>query len=333
MVGLATVATVIASQAVISGVFSITSQAVQLNYLPRSAVRHTSEREIGQIYVPRMNWLLMAGVLALVATFRSSGALASAYGVAVTGAMGASAMLAGLVAATCWGWGAVLAAAVFGPLLLVDLAYLAANSLKVVDGGWFPLATALAIGYVVAIWRRGRGILWDKLYGHALATRSFIAKLDPKLTRVKGTAVFMTGNPDVVPNALLHNLKHNKVLHERVLLVTVRVEDVPFVPDEGRAELAELGKGFWKAAVRYGFMDRPDIPKALASCRTPGLDLDLMLTSFFLARETLILSPRREMSRPAERLFILLAAVALSATAYFRIPPNRVVELGTQVEI
>ena len=333
MVGLATVATVIASQAVISGVFSITSQAVQLNYLPRFEVRHTSERAIGQIYVPRMNWLLMAGVLALVLTFRSSGALASAYGIAVTGTMGASAVLAGLVAATCWGWGPWRAALVFAPLLLVDLAYLAANSLKVTDGGWFPLAVALAIGYVAAIWRRGRGILWDKLYGHSLATRSFIAKLDPKLTRVKGTAVFMTGNPDVVPNALLHNLKHNKVLHERVLLMTVRVGDVPFVPDEDRVELAELGKGFWKAAVRYGFMDRPDIPRALAACRAPGLEVDLMLTSFFLARETLIPSPRRKMSRVAERLFILLAAAALPATAYFRVPPNRVVELGTQVEV
>jgi KUP system potassium uptake protein len=316
-------------------VFSITSQAVQLNYLPRFAVRHTSEREIGQIYVPRMNWLLMAGVLALAATFRSSGSLASAYGVAVTGTMGASAVLAGLVAATRWGWGVPLAAAVFGPLLLVDLAYLAASSLKVVEGGWFPLAVALAIGYVVTIWRRGRAILWDKLYGHSLATRSFIDKLDPKLTRVKGTAVFMTGNPEVVPNALLHNLKHNKVLHERVLLMTVRGGDVPFVPDEGRVELEELGKGFWKAAVRYGFMDQPDIPRALERCRAPGLDVDLMLTSFFLARETLIPAPRprRKMSRVAERLFILLAAAALPATAYFRVPPNRVVELGTQVEV
>src|SRR5436305_4897667 len=171
MVGLATLATVIASQAVISGVFSLTHQAIQLGNLPRMTVVHTSEREIGQIYVPRMNWLLMAGVLALVATFRSSGALASAYGIAVTGTMGASAVLAGLVAATRWGWGAPLAAAAVGPLLLVALAYLAANWLKIVDGGWLPLATALAIGYVAAIWRRGRGIPWDKLYGHALATR------------------------------------------------------------------------------------------------------------------------------------------------------------------
>jgi KUP system potassium uptake protein len=333
MVGLATLATVIASQAVISGVFSLTHQAIQLGNLPRMTVVHTSEREIGQIYVPRMNWLLMLGVLALVATFRSSGALASAYGIAVTGTMGASAVLAGLVAATRWGWGPGRAALVFGPLLLVDLTYLAANSLKILEGGWFPIAVAAAVAYAVVTWRRGREVLGRKLYGYALTTRSFIDKLDPKLTRVRGTAVFMTGNPDVVPKALLHNLKHNKVIHERVVLMTVHVLDVPHVPEAERVDVGETGRGFWRVDVRYGFVDEPDVPKALDLCRARGLPGDLMLTSFFLSRETLIPAHGQGLDPVAERLFMALAAGGLPATAYFRIPPDRVVEVGTQVEI
>jgi KUP system potassium uptake protein len=333
MVGLATVATVIASQAVISGVFSITHQAIQLGNLPRMTVLHTSEHEIGQIYVPRMNWLLMAGVLLLVATFRSSGALASAYGIAVTGTMGTSAILAGMVAATRWGWGVPLAVAVFGPLLLVDLTYFAANALKIVEGGWFPLAVAAAVAYVVVVWRRGREVLRRKLYAYALTTRSFIDKLDPKLTRVPGTAVFLTGNADVVPKALLHNMKHNKVLHERVVLMSVRVHDVPHVSDEERVEVGELGRDFWKVTAHYGFVDEPDVPRALASCRARGLAADLMLTSFFLSRETLIPAHGQGLNPVEERLFMALAASGLSATAYFRIPPDRVVEVGAQVEI
>jgi KUP system potassium uptake protein len=247
--------------------------------------------------------------------------------------MGASAVLAGLVAATRWGWGPGRATLIFGPLLLIDLTYLAANSLKIVEGGWFPLAVATAVAYAVVTWRRGREVLRRKLYGHALTTRSFIDKLDPKLTRVRGTAVFMTGNPDVVPKALLHNLKHNKVLHERVVLMTVHVLDVPHAPEAERVEVGEMGKGFWRVDVHYGFVDEPDIPRALERCRAHALPADLMLTSFFLSRETLIPAPGQGLNPVAERVFVALAAGGLAATAYFRIPPDRVVEVGTQVEI
>ncbi len=332
LVVLATLATIIASQAVISGVFSLTRQAIQLGYLPRMTIRHTSTAEIGQIYIPRINWLLMVGVLALVLGFRSSSNLAAAYGISVTGAMSVDAILAAIVACWLWGWGAAAFAA-FGALLLIDLTYFAANTLKIPSGGWFPLLIAGLFALCVITWRHGRDVLRDKLYGHALTVRSFIDKLDPKLTRVKGTAVFMTGNIEVVPKAMLHNIKHNKVLHERVLLVTVRNEEVPYVPDAERIEVEQLGKGFFRIFVSYGFADTPDIPRALELCRGHGIPVDLMLTSFFLARETLIPSPDPVMNVVEERLFMLLATGALSATAYFKIPPDRVVELGTQIEI
>jgi KUP system potassium uptake protein len=332
LIGLATLATIIASQAVISGVFSLTRQAIQLGLLPRMTVRHTSASEIGQVYIPRVNWLLMAGVLALVAGFQSSGKLAAAYGISVTGAMAIDAVLAGLVAAWRWGWGAA-AAVVFGVFLALDLAYFAANALKIPSGGWFPIVVAALFAYLVITWRRGRAALARRLYGHALTTRSFIEKLDPKLIRVRGTAVFMTGNPDVVPNSLLHNIKHNKVLHERVVLMTVRTRDIPTVPEDQRIELEKLGKGFYRVTVNYGFTDQPDIPRALELCRAKDLQADPMLTSYFLARETLIPSSRPEMGRVEERVFAALSTGNLSATAYFQIPPGRVVELGAQIEI
>jgi KUP system potassium uptake protein len=332
LIGLATCATIIASQAVISGVFSLTRQAVQLGYLPRMTVRHTSATEIGQVYLPRVNWLLMVGVLLLVASFGSSGNLAAAYGISVTGAMAIDSVLAGLVAAWRWGWGPA-AAVVFGTFFLLDFAYFAANALKIPAGGWFPLVVAAAFAYVVVTWRRGRRAVWDKLYAHALPIGSFLDRLDPALIRVQGTAVYMTGDPEVVPMALLHNIKHNQVLHEQVVLMTVRTRDIPYVPEQQRIEVAALGKGFHRVAVSYGFLDQPDVPQALALCRARDLRADPMRTSFFLGRETLIPTPSPPLGPVEGRVFTWLSSGNLSATNYFRIPPERVVELGTQIEV
>jgi KUP system potassium uptake protein len=332
LIGLATCATVIASQAVISGVFSLTRQAIQLSYLPRMSVRHTSVSEIGQIYIPRANWLMMAGVLLLVFGFRSSGNLAAAYGISVTGAMAIDAVLAGLIAAWRWGWGPA-AALVFSGFLLMDLAYFAANALKIPSGGWFPLAVAAAFAYLVVTWRRGRSVLWDKLYGRQPDVAAFIAGLDPGLMRARGTAVYMTGNLEVVPTALVRNIEHNQVLHEQAVLMTVRTEDIPQVSEERRVELTGLGAGFFRAVVRYGFMDQPNVPRALELCRAHGLRADSERTSYFIGRETLIPTPRPPMGPVEARVFRFLSAGSLRATAYFRIAPERVVELGTQLEI
>jgi KUP system potassium uptake protein len=332
LIGLATLATVIASQAVISGVFSLTRQAIQLGYLSRMTVCHTSATEAGQIYIPRVNWLLMAGVIALVLGFGSSGNLAAAYGISVTGAMAIDAVLAGIVAAWLWGWGP-LALLVFGAFLLLDLAYFAANALKIPSGGWLPLVIAAGFAYTVITWRRGRRVVRDRLYGHGLTVGSFIDRLDPHLIRVPGTAVFMTGNAEVVPMALLHNVRHNQVLHQKIVLMTVGTRDIPYVPEDRRLEVEKLGKGFYRVAVSYGFMDSPDIPRALERCRAHALPSDPLTTSFFLTRESLIPSPRPELNRVEERLFVFLAASNLSATAYFGLPPDQVVELGIQLEI
>ena len=333
LIGLATAATIIASQAVISGVFSLTRQAVQLGYLPRVTVRHTSAAEIGQVYIPRVNWLLMAGVLLLVVGFRSSGNLAAAYGISVTGAMAIDAVLAGLVAAWLWRWGAT-ALAVFGAFLLVDLAYLGANTLKIPSGGWFPLLVAGLFAYVVVTWRRGRAAVWEKLYARAPDLAGFLAGLDPALIRIRGTGVYLTGNLDAVPPALLNNLEHNQVLHEQVVLLTVRTRDVPYVPEGRRLEAVDaLGKGFHRVAVAYGFLDQPDVPAALASCRARGLAIDPERLSYFIGRETLIPTPRPPLGPVEARVFATLAAGNLSATTYFRVPPDRVVELGTQIQV
>jgi KUP system potassium uptake protein len=332
LIGLATLATIIASQAVISGVFSLTGQAIQLGHLSRMTVRHTSAAALGQIYIPRVNWLLMAGVLVLVVGFGSSGNLAAAYGISVTGAMAIDAVLAGLVAAWLWGWGLV-AALVFGGFFLLDFAYLAANALKIPSGGWLPLAIAAGFAATVVTWRRGRRVLRERLYGHGLAVENFLDRLDPQLTRVPGTAVFLTGNAAVVPMALLHNIRHNQVLHQKVVLLTVGTRDVPYVAAAQRLEVEKLGKGFFRVVASYGFMDEPDIPRALERCRAHALPVDLAATSYFVARETLIPSPRPELNPFEEQLFMLLMASNLSATTYFQIPPDQVVELGLQLEI
>ena len=332
LIALAALATIIASQAVISGVFSLTRQAIQLGYLPRMRIRHTSATEIGQIYIPPVNWILMTGVLLLVLSFKSSSNLAAAYGISVTGAMAIDAVLAAIVAAWSWRWG-WMAAIVFGAFLAVDLAYFAANALKIPSGGWFPLLVAAVFAYIVVTWRRGRQAVWDKLYAHATSVQSFIGSASRRLTRVRGTAVFMTGNPDIVPVAMLHNIKHNQVLHDQVVLMHVRIQDIPYVSADQQVEVHELPDGFYQVILVYGFMDEPDIPGALERCRPLGLQTDPMRTSYFIGRETLIPTPRPPLGPVETRLFAALSAGNLSATSYFGIPPGRVVELGAQLEI
>jgi KUP system potassium uptake protein len=333
MVALSTCATVIASQAVISGVFSLTRQAIQLGYLPRMDIRHTSATEMGQIYIPQINWLLMAGVAIIVVSFGTSSALTHAYGLAVTGAMTIDTILAAIVARWLWGWNRWLAYSVFGAFFIVDFAFFASNTLKIPTGGWFPIVAAIGCLMAFRIWNRGREILLSKLYRDAMPMREFLQSWDRTTERVSGTAVFMTSNPTVVPTAFLHNLKHNHVVHERVVLMKVMMEDIPRVADANRIEIEKLGKGFHTVIVHYGFIDRPDVPRALELCRQFGLSFDLMQTTFFLGRETLIPASRSELRRWQAAIFIAMQATALSATRFFRIPANRVVEMGTQVEI
>jgi KUP system potassium uptake protein len=333
MVVLATLATVIASQAVISGAFSVTRQAIQLGYVPRLRIRHTSESTIGQIYVPQVNWGLCVAVMWLVITFQSSSALASAYGIAVVGAMLTTNVLAFVVARQVWGWGWPAALALFGAFFVVDAAFLGANLFKIREGGWFPLLIGLAIFGVMTTWHRGVEILREMRQRDALALDDFLARIgDRSPLRVKGTAIYMTANSYAVPQAMMHNLKHNKVLHERIVLLTVTTEDVPSVPPDERISITELEKGFRRIVLRYGFMDQPDIPKALDECAKFGLTFDMMETSFFLGRETLVPARLPRLARWRERLFIWLARNGISATEFFRIPTNRVVELGEQLE-
>ncbi|MFM9863704.1 MAG: potassium transporter Kup [Micropepsaceae bacterium] len=333
MVVLATCATVIASQAVISGVFSLTRQAIQLGYLPRMDIRHTSATEMGQIYIPQINYLLMIGVAIVVISFQSSSALTHAYGLAVTGAMMIDGLLAAVVARWLWGWSRWMAWTVFGAFFIVDMLFLTSNMLKIPTGGWFPIVCAIAALAAFMVWNRGREILVTKLYRDAMPIREFLEHWDRTTERVSGTAVFMTSNPAVIPTAFLHNLKHNHVVHERVVIMKVDVKDIPRVSDANRIEVEKLGKGFHQVIVHYGFMERPDVPRALELCRQFGLSFDLMQTTFFLGRETLIPARRSELRRWQAALFIAMQATALSATRFFRIPANRVVEMGTQVEI
>ncbi|AWK88023.1 potassium transporter Kup [Azospirillum thermophilum] len=334
LVVLATAATVIASQAVISGAFSLTRQAVQLGYLPRREIRHTSEHEIGQVYIPRNNWILLVGVVILVIGFGSSSNLAAAYGVSVTGAMAIDAILAAVVAWRLWRWNPLLVIVAFTGFLAIDLILFGATLTKVPQGGWFPLAIAFGVYLLMTTWRHGRKLLTDRLYSDALPMELFLSRITPQSPqRVAGTAVFMTGRSDLVPHAMLHNIKHNRVLHERVVMVTVNIEEVPRISDDRTMEVDKLGKGFWRVVLHFGYLEQPNIPRALESCRRFGLHLDLMDTSFFLGRETLIPSRRRGLPGWREPMFILMSKTALSATEFFCIPPGRVVELGTQVEI
>jgi KUP system potassium uptake protein len=334
LVVLASAATIIASQAVISGAFSMTRQAVQLGYLPRLEVRHTSEQEIGQIYVPRVNLVLLVAVVALVLGFRSSDNLGAAYGIAVTGTMSITTVLALVYMYGVRGWNTGVSALLFGFFLAVDLAFFAANMLKIEEGGWFPLAVAVLVYAVMSTWRSGRQALVHERERDALPLETFIATLKPgRPARVPGTAVFMTGNITIVPNALLHNLKHNKVLHERVVLMTVHTEDFPHVNDDQRLEIRHLEQNLHTISLRYGFMDHPNIPRALAQCRAMQFHFNLIETSFFVGREKIVAGNRSRFWRWRKRLFIFMSNTMLDATEFFRIPTNRVIELGGQIEI
>jgi KUP system potassium uptake protein len=334
MVALATAATVIASQATISGAYSLTRQAIQLGYLPRMSVLQTSAKEMGQIYMPAVNWILLVVVLAAVLGFGSSTALASAYGVAVTGTMVVTTFLTFFVLRYGWGYPLALCVAATGFFLVIDVAFFSSSLLKVAHGGWFPLVLGAAMLLLMLTWARGRGIVFERLKASGIPLRDFLRSLfeNPPL-RVPGTAVFMVANADAVPHALLHNLAHNKVLHERVVFVTVAIEEVPWVPFDERVEQESLGNGCWQIKMHFGFKNRPDVPQALELCRAHGLAFDMMETSFFLSRETLIPVADGGMSLWRERLFAAMARNASSVVEYFNIPTNRVIELGTQIEI
>jgi KUP system potassium uptake protein len=334
LVALATVATVIASQAVISGAFSLTRQAVQLGYIPRMEIVHTSEAEIGQIYVPTVNWALMVSTITLVLTFRSSGNLAAAYGVAVTATMVITTILAAVVARRLWGWSAAAVFPVAAAFLLIDFSFFGANIIKIGEGGWLPLTVALLVYTLLSTWKKGRSILAERLAKDALPFQEFITGVKQDTPpRVPGTAVFMSRDPDATPTALLHNLKHNRVLHERVILLTVQTDEVPRVPREDKVRIEDLGKGFYRVRAFYGFLESPGVPDLIELCREQGLNLPIMSTTFFLSRETLIPSKKPGMALWREKLFALMSRNALRPTDFFRIPPNRVIELGMQVRL
>jgi KUP system potassium uptake protein len=331
---LATAATVIASQAVITGAYSLTRQAIQLGLLPRLEIRHTSEALFGQIYMPRVNTLLLFGVLLLVALFRSSGALASAYGIAVTGTMVVTAMMAIVVIWRVWGWPLFGALALMLPFLFIDFTFLSANLLKIVEGGWMPLALGALVMAVMYTWRRGSRLLFEKTRRLETSLESLVKSLEKKPpARVPGTAVFLTSDPISAPTALLHSLKHYKVLHEKNVILTIETADAPRVDPAERVRIEPVGQTFSRVVLRFGFMETPNVPRALAIARKLGWQFDIMSTSFFLSRRSLKPSSHSGMPRWQDRLFIALTRVANDATDYFQIPTGRVVEVGTQVTV
>ncbi len=333
LVLLATMATIIASQAVISGAFSVTQQAIQLGFIPRLRITHTSESAAGQIYIPVINWALLTMVIILVVTFRTSSNLAAAYGIAVTGAMMIDTVLISVVLRHMWNWNKYAVGLLLILFFTVDFTYLSANLLKIPAGGWFPLLIGAIAFTFLTTWAKGRKLMIDRMNEASLPMEIFIKSAAPSATRVPGTAVFMTSSATGVPHALLHNLKHNKVLHERVILLTVRVEDVPYVTEDKRSEEQDYTEGFYRVILRYGFMEEIDVPVALAQLKGCGATCRTMDTSFFLARQTLLASSRPGMAIWREKLFAWMLRNAESAMEFFKLPTNRVVELGSQVEI
>ena len=332
MVLLATAATVIASQAVISGAFSIANQSVQMGFLPRMEIRQTSHHAQGQIYVPFTNWTLFLAVVFLVFAFQSSGNLAAAYGIAVTGTMTITTMLIAFVIVLLWRWPLVISIPLIAILLIVDLTYFAANAIKIPQGGWFPLGIALISFTVLTTWKRGRKLLFDEITRQTVPLQAIIGGIND-MPRVSGTAVFLTPAGDGAPSAMLHNLKHNHVLHERNVLLTVVVEDKPYVTKGNRFLIKDLGKDFYRVKLFYGFMQTPDIPLALELCSAQGLSFDMMTTSFFISRALIVPSPNPGMMDWRERLFLALSKNAMNAADFFKIPANRVIEMGTRIEI
>jgi KUP system potassium uptake protein len=334
MVLLATVATVIASQAVITGAYSLTRQAIQLGLLPRFEIRHTSEALFGQIYMPRVNTLLLIGVLLLVALFRSSSALASAYGIAVTGTMVVTAIMAIVVIWRVWQWPLIGAIALMLPFVFIDFTFLTANLLKIFEGGWVPLALGAIVITVMYTWRRGSRLLFEKTRRSETPLESLVKSLEKKPpARVPGTAVFLTSDPVSAPTALLHSLKHYKVLHEKNVILTIETADTPRIDPSERVRIEPVGKTFSRVVLRFGFMETPNVPKALGIARKLGWQFDIMSTSFFLSRRSLKPAADSVMPRWQDRLFIGLTRVANDATDYYQIPTGRVVEVGTQVTI
>lgn len=333
LVLLATAATIIASQAVISGAFSVTQQAMQLGFIPRLRITHTSECAAGQIYIATVNWALLAMVILLVLTFRSSSNLAAAYGIAVTGAMLIDGVLITVVLLAIWKWNRLLVFSLLALFFGIDLLYFGANLLKVPDGGWFPLVIGLIAFTLLTTWATGQKLMIARMNEPVLPIEVFVKSAAGSAMRVPGTAVFMTSSAEGVPHALLHNLKHNKVLHERVMLLTVKIENVPYVEEEQRVETKEYGAGFYRVILRYGFMEEVDVPHALAKLKSCGAACTMIETSFFLARQTLIASPRPGMALWREKLFAWMLRNAESTMEFFRLPRNRVIELGSQIEI
>ncbi len=334
MVALATAATVIASQAVISGVFSLARQAVQLGYMPRMSIEHTSASHIGQIFVPQVNTLMMLGTIALVIGFGESSDLAAAYGIAVTMTMVITTVLFALLERTRWNWSWPAIILLCMPLAMIELAFFGANAVKILQGGWVPLVIGGFIFLLAMTWKRGKAIVFERLYGRLLPIEVFIRDVQahPPL-RAKGTAVFMTGSPHGVPLALMHNLKHNQVLHDRVVMLTVQTEEVPHISPDERVQIEDLGGGFHSVVARYGFMEEPNVPDILAHCARNNLPFEVNKTTFFLGHETLIAASQPAMPLWREKLFVYLSRNALPATAFFDLPPNRVIEVGTQIEL
>jgi len=333
LVFIATAATIIASQAVISGAFSVTHQAVQLGFLPRLRTLHTSEKAVGQIYIPAVNWGLLIMVIALVFGFRESTNLASAYGIAVTGTMLITTVMLGFLVFQVWRWNRWLAAGTIGLFLAVDGIYFASNITKIPDGGWFPLVVAAVLFTVLTTWATGRRLMRERLEEFALPLPVFIKSAAASAHRVRGTAVFLSASPDGIPSALLHNLKHNQVLHERVLILTIKVEEVPYVAGT-RLEVDDAGEGFYRVMLHYGFMEEVDIPRDLAGIQSIGEPFNMMSTSFFLGRQKLIASKEQPgMALWRERLFAWMSKSSESAMEFFKLPTNRVVELGSQLQI
>ena len=332
LIVLATLAAIIASQAVITGAFSVSRQALQLGFLPRMHVEHTSENQEGQIYLPRINWLLMIAVMALVVTFKSSGNLAGAYGIAVTGDMVISTLLASFVFYEVWKWNSTKTLIFMAIFLVIDFAFFSANILKIPDGGWFPILIGSVIFVLMTTWKKGRALLYKILKGEAIEINSFISSIGANPPpRVEGTAIFLTPNPDGVPHALLHNLKHNKVIHEKVIILTVMFMDYPHSLTKDLVTVEKLPYNFYKVIVKYGFKDEPNLPKDLALCAKNGLNIDPMNSSYFIGKEILLAMPKDNMNYWRKKLFIGLFRSAETITNQFKLPPNRVVELGSQV--
>jgi KUP system potassium uptake protein len=331
---MATIATVIASQAVITGAFSVTQQAVQLGLLPRIDIRNTSESQAGQIFVPSVNMMLMVGVLALLVTFQTSTNLAAAYGIAVTGSMFVDSLLAWFIVRKLWKWSLPLSLAAISPLVALDLVFLTSNMLKIPQGAWFPLVLGAALILLMWTWVRGSQILSVKAKKDSLPLVDLIEMLRARPPhRAPGTAIFLTSDPEVAPVALMHNLKHNKVLHEKNIILTVRTTDRPRVPEAQRVTMEPINDDFKRLTLSYGFMESPNVPKALKLCRKQGLKFDIMATSFFLGRRSVVASAAQGMPLWQDRLYIFLMRNAANPTDFFHIPPGRVVELGTQVSV